>query len=102
MNSAVGLIEVFGLTTAFVAADAACKAANVEIEAFDKNKPGNADKLKVPLLILIKIRGSIADVRVAVEAAELAANRLSGVNSKSIMSRPDSGIKKFLNESCIR
>ena len=43
MGEAVGIIEVFGLATAFAAADAGCKAANVTIENFDKNKPANAD-----------------------------------------------------------
>ena len=42
---AVGLLEVFGLVCAFLAADAGCKAANVRLEVFDKNKPANADSL---------------------------------------------------------
>ena len=45
MAEAVGILEVFGLATAFVAADAGCKAANVHLEVFDKNKPANADSL---------------------------------------------------------
>ena len=44
-QEAVGLLEVFGLVCAFLAADAGCKAANVTLEVFDKNKPGNADAL---------------------------------------------------------
>ena len=40
MAEAVGILEVFGLTTAFVAGDAGCKAANVRLEVFDKiNQP---------------------------------------------------------------
>ncbi len=62
MAEAVGILEVFGLATAFVAADAGCKAANVRLEVFDKNKPANADSLPVPLLVCIKFRGSVADV----------------------------------------
>ena len=62
MSKAVGILEVYGLTTAFVAADAACKAADVTLENFDKNKPANADKLPVPLLVTIKIRGDVAAV----------------------------------------
>lgn len=42
---AVGMLEVFGLATAFAAADAGCKAGNVRLENFDKNKPANADEL---------------------------------------------------------
>lgn len=48
MAKAVGILEVFGLVAGFVAADAGCKAADVTIENFDKNKPGNADALPVP------------------------------------------------------
>ena len=39
MGEAVGMLEVFGLATAFAAADAGCKAGNVRLETFDKNKP---------------------------------------------------------------
>ena len=47
MAEAVGILEVFGLATAFVAAgDAGCKAANVRLEVFDKNKPANADSCR--------------------------------------------------------
>ena len=96
MGNAVGLIEVFGLVTAFVAGDAGCKAANVTIEAFDRNKPANADKLPVPLLVTVKFRGSGEDVRAAVEAAEIAANQLAGVVTKHIIAHPDEQIEKFL------
>ena len=68
MAKAVGIIEVFGLTAAFVAADAGCKAANVTLERFDKNKPAKAETLPVPLLVTVKFRGSIPDVQAAVEA----------------------------------
>ena len=46
-QEAVGLLEVFGLVCAFLAADAGCKAANVHLQVFDKNKPANAPRLGV-------------------------------------------------------
>ena len=46
------MLEVFGLATAFAAADAGCKAGNVRLENFDKNKPANADELPVPLIVM--------------------------------------------------
>ena len=70
------------MTAAFVAVDAGCKAANVTVETLDKNKPGNADALPVPLIICIKFRGSVEDVKAAIEAAEIAANGVSGTVSK--------------------
>ena len=71
--------DSFGLATAFVAADAGCKAANVHLEVFDKNKPANADSLPVPLLVCIKYRGSVSDVTAAVEAGMKVAESMTGV-----------------------
>lgn len=99
MANAVGMIEVFGLTAAFVAADAGCKAANVTIETFDRNKPANADSLPIPLIIMVKFRGSVVDVRAAVEAAEVAANQVSGVISTHVIARPEEGTEKMLKIS---
>ena len=69
-QNAVGFIEVYGLVAAFAACDAGCKAANVTVEPFDRNKPANADKLPVPLIVCVKFRGGVDDVKAAVEAAD--------------------------------
>jgi microcompartment protein CcmL/EutN len=89
MAQACGIIEVFGLVTAFEAADAGCKAANVTLETFDRNKPANADALPVPLIICIKFRGSVVDVTAAVDAAQEVAERTTGMVSRYIISGPD-------------
>ena len=91
MAQACGIIEVFGLVTAFEAADAGCKAANVTLEPFDRNKPANADALPVPLIICIKFRGSVVDVTAAVDAAQEVAERSTGMVSRYIISGPDEG-----------
>ena len=96
MGKAVGIIEVYGLVAAFVACDAGCKAANVTVENFDKNKPGNPDGLDVPLIVAVKFRGSIADVKAAIEAAEEAANTVSGVVCKHIIANVEAGTEKML------
>lgn len=101
MKKALGIIEVFGMATAYYAADAACKAGDVEIEAFDRNKPPNADQLPVPLLIMIKIRGGVCDVEAAIEAASLAANKVSGYHTKHVIANPAEGIEEFLKLSCL-
>ena len=88
MGEAVGIVELYGLVAAFAAADAGCKAANVTLEAFDKNKPANADALPVPLVVAIKFRGSVSDVKAAVEAATIRANEVSGVITSYIIPRP--------------
>ena len=91
MAQACGIIEVFGLVTAFEAADAGCKAADVTLETFDRNKPANADALPVPLIICIKVRGSVVDVTAAVDAAQEVAERSTGMVSRYIISGPDEG-----------
>ena len=85
MAEAVGMLEVFGLATAFAAADAGCKAGNVWLENFDKNKPGNADELPVPLIVMIKFRGSVSDVQAALEAAKAKAEKYAKITSKTII-----------------
>lgn len=97
MALAVGMLEVFGLVAAFAAGDAGCKAANVVMEPFDKNKPANADSLPVPLIVMVKFRGSVEDVRAAVEAGAEAANRVSGVITKHVIARPESDTEKMLH-----
>lgn len=96
MGEAVGILEVFGLATAFMAADAGCKAADVRLENFDKNKPANADALPVPLLVCIKFRGKIAAVEAAMEAAIAKAESLTGVVQHYIIANPTEDAQKML------
>lgn len=96
MGKAVGIIEVYGLAAAFMACDAGCKAADVTVENFDKNKPGNPDGLAVPLLVAVKFRGSVSAVEAAIEAAENAANSVSGVVCKHIIPNVSEDTEKML------
>ena len=96
MASAVGMIEVYGLVAAFAACDAGCKAANVTVETFDKNKPSNPEGLDVPLQILVKFRGSVENVTEAIEAAEVAANKISGVITKHIIANVENDTEGML------
>ncbi len=93
---AVGILEVFGLTTAFLAADAGCKAADVTLENFDKNKPANADALPVPLLVTIKFRGTVTDVEAALEAAKAVAAAGAGIVQSYVIPRPTADCCKML------
>ena len=101
MAEAVGILEVFGLTTAFVAADAGCKAANVRLEVFDKNKPANADSLPVPLLVCIKFLGSVEDVTEAVDAGIRVAEQMTGVVQHYVIPNPEVGTEKMLKISAL-
>lgn len=96
MGNATGILEVYGLVAAFVACDAGCKAANVTVENFDKNKPGNPDGLDVPLIVAVKFRGSVTDVEAAVEAAKIAAEQVSGVVTSHIITRTEPDTEPML------
>ena len=89
------------IIAAFVAGDAGCKAANVRLEVFDKNKPANADSLPVPLLVCIKFRGSVTDVTAAVEAGMEVANRMTGVVQHYVIPNPEEGTEKMLKISAL-
>ncbi|MCQ2399782.1 MAG: BMC domain-containing protein [Clostridia bacterium] len=99
MSKAVGILEVYGLTSAFVAADAACKAADVTLENFDKNKPANADKLPVPLLVTIKVRGDVSAVQMAIKKAREVAESMTGVVAEHIIPNPETDTEKMLKLS---
>lgn len=99
MGEAAGMIEVFGLVTALAAADAGCKAGNVRLETFDKNKPGNADELPVPLIVMVKFRGSVSDVTAALEAARAKAESMAGVVTEYKIARPTEDTEKMLKLS---
>ncbi len=98
-HQAVGMVEVYGLVAAFAACDAGCKAGNVTVEKFDKNKPANADSLPVPLLVCVKFRGSVSDVKAAVDAALDAASRVSGIVTHHIIAQAETDTEKMLKLS---
>jgi len=98
MNDAVGLIEVYGLACAFLAADAGCKAANVRLEDFDRNRPMDPT-LPVPLLVTVKFRGSVADVEAAMDAAQFTAQNHSGMTTRHIIPAPTNCAAKMLKLS---
>ncbi|MDR2939254.1 MAG: BMC domain-containing protein [Clostridiales bacterium] len=96
MGEAVGILEVYGLVCAFMAADAGAKAGRVRLEKFDKNKPANADELEVPLLVTIKFRGGISDVEAAMEAGINTAKGITGIVQSHIIPNPTKDTEKML------
>ena len=76
---------MFGFVTAITAADAAAKAADVKVIAIDSNKPANADSVEVPLIMAVKVQGSVSAVTAAVDAAARTAESISGLINKHII-----------------
>jgi len=98
---AVGIVEMFGFVCAIKAADAAAKAADVKIIAIDSNKPANAEKEKVPLIMCIKMQGSVSAVEAGVEAAAAAAKGCTGLIQKHIIARPTNDTQKMAERSSV-
>ena len=69
------------------------------LENFDKNKPANADKLPVPLLVTIKIRGDVSAVEAGLKAARAVAESTTGVVAEHIIANPAEDTEKMLKLS---
>ncbi|MCF0134623.1 MAG: BMC domain-containing protein, partial [Blautia sp.] len=61
-GKALGVFEMDNLVACFVALDAASKTADVQIQSVERNRLKSG--------ACVKIRGSISDVKAAMEAAE--------------------------------
>ena len=72
MLEALGLIEVVGLVGAIEAADTASKAADVKVIGYELTKGSG--------MVLVKIVGGVSAVKSAVDAASMAAERVSPKN----------------------
>lgn len=80
VNKSLGLIEVVGLAAALEAADAALKAANIELMGYELTKGGG--------LVLVKLCGDVGAVTAGVHAGKVAASKVSKVWSTHIIPRP--------------
>ncbi|MBQ5840899.1 MAG: BMC domain-containing protein, partial [Clostridia bacterium] len=92
---ALGMIECFGFVTSVVVADKGLKTADVELVAIDKNKPANADKCEVPLVMVVKFEGNVAAVEMAVEAGKQEAEKRGMFIASRIIPRQDEQIEWF-------
>ncbi len=92
---ALGLIEVFGFTTAVVVADAVAKAADVTIVALDKNKPAAGDAAEVPLMITVKFEGDVSAVDAAMKAGVEEAKKRDLFSVAHLISRQEADTEKM-------
>ena len=77
---AIGIFELESECICFVALDAAAKAANVRIQAVVRNRLKSG--------ACVKMRGSVSDVKAAMEAALDAAKGRSKVVSHTVIAAP--------------
>ena len=79
MGDALGMVETRGLVPMTEAADAAVKAANVEIVGWDRAGSG---------LSCLILKGEVSAVKAATDAAAAAAQRIGEVVSVHVIPRP--------------
>ena len=95
MAKALGMIEVYGYTTSIVIADKVAKTADVKVVAIDKNKPANADKCKVPLVMVVKFMGNAGAVQAAHDAGVAEAKRRDLYITSKVIAGLDDQVQWF-------
>jgi microcompartment protein CcmL/EutN len=87
-RNAIGLIETIGLTGAIEAADAAAKAAAVQV---------NKSEVTPGALVTVHIEGELGAVQAAVEAGCDACREVGQLHSFVVIPRPDGGLGVILD-----
>lgn len=82
-GKALGVYEVDNLVAAYVALDAASKAADVTIQGVERNRLKSG--------ACVKMRGDISSVNAAMEVAVATASRMGKVTASTIIAAPSEG-----------
>jgi ethanolamine utilization protein EutM len=83
MTEALGMIETRSFPAVVEAADAAVKAAKVELVSFEKTGGG---------YVSVIVRGDVAAVKAATDAAQVAAGRVGEVVAVHVIARPHTNV----------
>lgn len=87
-RKALGLIETQGLVCAVTAADAAVKAANVELLGYELTKGQG--------MVTVKLQGDVAAVQAAVSAGAAAGSRVGRVVATHVIPRPHEELRRIV------
>ncbi len=87
VKEALGMVETRGLVASIEAADAMCKAANVELIGTEKIGSG---------LVSVMVRGDVGAVKAAVESGAAAAGKLGELVATHVIPRPHNDVEKIL------
>ncbi len=87
MAEALGMIETRSFPAVVEAADAAVKAAKVELVTYEKTGGG---------YVSVIVRGDVAAVKAACDAAQVAAGRIGEVVAVHIIARPHWNVDKVM------
>ena len=88
MGDALGLIETKGLVACIGAADAMCKAANVELIGYENVGSG---------LVTAMVKGDVGAVKAAVDSGVESAQRIGEVVTSLVIARPHNDINKIVS-----
>lgn len=91
---ALGMIEVYSFTTAVCVADIAAKTADVKVIALDRNRPLSPD-VPAPLVMIVKIEGSVSAVRAAVDAGVDYAKEQGKYIVSHVIANPGENVEKM-------
>ena len=83
MTEALGMIECRSFPAVVEAADAAGKAAKVELVSYEKTGGG---------YVTVIVRGDVAAVKAAVDAGQMAAGRVGEVVTVHVIARPHANV----------
>lgn len=86
-SEALGFIETYGLVSVLEAADAMCKAADVELVGYENVASG---------LISVVVRGDVGAVKTAVEAGVKEASKIGKIYSSNVIARPHPEVEKIV------
>ncbi len=92
--NALGMIEVYSFTTAVCVADVCAKAAEIEVIAFDRNRPVSPD-VPAPLVMIVKISGEVGAVQAAVQAGVAYAKSKGKYIVSHIIANPGTDVDKM-------
>lgn len=92
--SAIGIIEVSGMTCAVEATDAMLKTADVEIVTWEKKLGGR--------LVSIVVQGDVSSVHAAIEQAEIIANSITKTVAKAFINSPHEEVEKIAKQSAAK
>jgi len=87
MAEALGMIETRSFPAVVEAADAAVKAAKVELVAYEKTGGG---------YVSVIVRGDVAAVKAACDAAQVAASRIGEIVAVHVIARPHWNVDKVM------
>lgn len=88
-RDALGFIETCGLVSVLEAADAMCKAADVELVGYENTASG---------LISVVVRGDVGAVQSAVDAGVKRAEEVGPVYSKVVIANPHPDLEKIVEK----